>query len=116
MAEEPQFGPQRKESFYQQRTGKWMVLFSQSRAEAGRLERVEDGHVILNPYHGTEPREGRIVDALVYKEAGMKLSDIVDYREISEKLISAICQESNEEREKIRRRNSKSFLARFLHL
>ena len=72
MTERPEFGMTRKENFYDEYIGKFVIICPNSGNNnfAGKLIEVKEGYATLNPFQGGKfDEEGKLVRELIYENS-----------------------------------------------
>lgn len=97
MTEKPEFGMTRKENFYDEYIGKYVVIYptSGNRNFVGKFREVQDGYAILNPFSGgSYNQEGKLVRQLIYENCKVLISPCTAIEPTTEKDVDAFFKRS----------------------
>ncbi|MFA5071712.1 MAG: hypothetical protein WC511_05130 [Candidatus Pacearchaeota archaeon] len=99
MTGKPEFGMTRKENFYDEYIGKFVVIYPASGNNnfVGKLNSVRDGYAILNPFSGSEYKDGKLVRKLIYENSKVLISPCTAIEPTNEVNIAGFFKNINEQ-------------------
>jgi len=98
MTEKPEFGMRRKENFYDEYIGRFVIIYPSSGNNnfAGKLIEVKEGYATLNPFQGGGPNEeGKLIRKLIYENSKVFISPCTAIEPTTEENIINICKSFN---------------------
>ncbi len=98
MAEE--FGFEEQKVIWKSYIGRWLLFKLSGNIEAGRVDRITSEYLMLRPHQGMIKRDGRLVNAIVDRDAGVPLHSDPIFREVTEEELECSCNQLNRQTEK----------------
>ena len=96
-----EFGPKKDRTFITSCIKEYVIIYLENSSTfSGRVDRIEEGEVILFPYQGVEYRDDELNRKLIEKERSIKMGLIAVIDKTTKKNIEAFCNYYNK-REKL---------------
>jgi hypothetical protein len=97
MTEKPEYGMKRKENFYDEYIGKFIIYPSSRNSNfVGKLIEVKEGYATLNPFRGGEHNEeGKLIRKLIYENSKVFISHCTAIEPTTEENIINFCKSFN---------------------